>query len=331
MRSKQKSLLAVALTALIGTAALAGPAAIAEKPSLSAQIDAASAERDRLAGAVGERSATIAGLDSRARAAGAKAMQLAAEVRTVAARSDALREDLDAAEDQLDRVRDRLGRAVAVLADRLVEIYKGGSRDQLSVILGAEDFNDLEARAEFLEALNDEDSRVTDRVTDLRDQVAERYDEIAAVKETIDDEARRLDSARAGMVAAERDARERADELSDLLEGDQAELAAVRDRVAELEAEQAAEQAEQAEQAPAGGSYEGGPYSIPTYIVMCESGGNYRAYNPSSGAGGAYQIIPSTWAAYGGRGRAHTASKAEQDRIAALIWADVGASAWSCA
>ena len=79
------------------------------------------------------------------------------------------------------------------------------------------------------------------------------------------------------------------------------------------------------------GAYLGGPYSIPTYIVMCESGGNYRALNPSSGAGGAYQIIPSTWRAYGGSGLPHQASKAEQDRIAAMIWADVGAGAWSCA
>ena len=35
---------------------------------------------------------------------------------------------------------------------------------------------------------------------------------------------------------------------------------------------------------------------------MCESGGNYGAVNPSSGAGGAYQILPSTWALYGGQG-----------------------------
>ena len=80
------------------------------------------------------------------------------------------------------------------------------------------------------------------------------------------------------------------------------------------------------------GAYLGGPYAIPTYIVMCESGGNYRALNESSMACGAYQIIPSTWAAYGGSGQyAHLASKAEQDRIAGLIWEDVGASAWSCA
>ena len=50
---------------------------------------------------------------------------------------------------------------------------------------------------------------------------------------------------------------------------------------------------------------------------MCESGGNYHALNASSGAGGAYQILPSTWRAYGGRARRRTRPRHEQDRIAA--------------
>jgi muramidase (phage lysozyme) len=64
---------------------------------------------------------------------------------------------------------------------------------------------------------------------------------------------------------------------------------------------------------------------------MCESGGNYSAINPSSGAGGAYQILPSTWALYGGKGTPQGASKEEQDRIAGEIWAASGGSAWVCA
>ena len=79
------------------------------------------------------------------------------------------------------------------------------------------------------------------------------------------------------------------------------------------------------------GRWLGGPYSIPAYIVMCESGGDYGALNPSSGAGGAYQIIPSTWDALRRRGRPAGAPKAEQDRIAAEIWADSGGGAWVCA
>jgi Transglycosylase-like domain len=74
-----------------------------------------------------------------------------------------------------------------------------------------------------------------------------------------------------------------------------------------------------------------GPWAIPWQIVACESGGNYRALNASSGAGGAYQILPSTWSAYGGKGLPQLAPPAEQDRIAAEIWADSGPSAWVCA
>jgi peptidoglycan hydrolase-like protein with peptidoglycan-binding domain len=82
--------------------------------------------------------------------------------------------------------------------------------------------------------------------------------------------------------------------------------------------------------APATASPSGGGYSIPSDIVQCESGGNYSAVNPSTGAGGAYQILPSTWQAYGGQGLPQDASPAEQDRIASEIYASQGASAWSC-
>lgn len=79
-------------------------------------------------------------------------------------------------------------------------------------------------------------------------------------------------------------------------------------------------------------SYSGG-YSIPSYIVQCESGGNWSAVNPTSGAGGAYQVMPQSWAAYGGlkyAPDAQDATPAEQSIIAARIYADVGPSAWTC-
>jgi hypothetical protein len=96
-------------------------------------------------------------------------------------------------------------------------------------------------------------------------------------------------------------------------------------RAAEARAVSAAEAEEEV------GRWLGGPYSIPAYIVMCESGGDYSALNPSSGAGGAYQVLPSTWELYGGQGEPQNAPKAEQDRIAGEIWADSGGGAWVCA
>lgn len=76
--------------------------------------------------------------------------------------------------------------------------------------------------------------------------------------------------------------------------------------------------------------------AIPCYIMFCESGGSYTARNSTSTAGGRYQILDSTWYAYGGRSYASSypaavAPPTEQDRIASAIYADVGSSAWACA
>jgi hypothetical protein len=77
-------------------------------------------------------------------------------------------------------------------------------------------------------------------------------------------------------------------------------------------------------------TYASDGYSIPSSIVQCESGGDWGAVNSSSGAAGAYQILPSTWAAYGGTGSPEDASPAEQSAIAARIYATQGPSAWTC-
>lgn len=81
---------------------------------------------------------------------------------------------------------------------------------------------------------------------------------------------------------------------------------------------------------------------IPSYIVACESGGNYHALNPTTQAGGKYQILPSTWSAYlsrlrhyivrlaGGNAGPQNSSHLLQDKIALMIWKDSGSSQWSC-
>lgn len=68
-----------------------------------------------------------------------------------------------------------------------------------------------------------------------------------------------------------------------------------------------------------------GGYAIPSYIVECESGGDYGASNPS-GAYGAYQIMPGTASAYG----CDLSTPAGQDSCAAEIYAAEGSSPWVC-
>lgn len=317
--------------ALLATAALWGPVAAAD-PELENRIDSARSDAEGLEQRIVVQTAEVAELSERARQAGAREMQLQAQIERITVRSNQLASQLAALEKKLAEVQARLKRAIAVLSERLVAIYKGSEPDYLTVVLEADGFDDLASRTELIEALRDADQRLAERVRALRDEVEAHRDQIAALKAQIDEQARRLDAARAEALAARAEAESRVAELERARAAQQASLKQVQGNIAGLEEQLAKQQAEQAEQQAAGApAFEGGPYAIPTYIVMCESGGNYSALNPSSGAGGAYQILPSTWRAYGGSGLPHQASKAEQDRIAGLIWADVGPSAWSCA
>jgi soluble lytic murein transglycosylase-like protein len=64
-------------------------------------------------------------------------------------------------------------------------------------------------------------------------------------------------------------------------------------------------------------------------VIAAESGGNASAVNPSSGAGGLYQFLPSTWAALGHSGLPQNASVAEQNQAYQQEYAQSGGAAWS--
>ncbi len=68
-------------------------------------------------------------------------------------------------------------------------------------------------------------------------------------------------------------------------------------------------------------------------IRRCESGGNYKAVNGSSGASGAYQFLRSSWAAYGHNTRFGTstgaaATPAQQDQAAVITYQRSGTRPW---
>jgi LysM repeat protein len=62
-------------------------------------------------------------------------------------------------------------------------------------------------------------------------------------------------------------------------------------------------------------------------LAQCESGGNW-AINTGNGYSGGLQFAPGTWRAHGGSGSAHTASRAEQIRVAERVLASQGWGAW---
>ncbi len=62
-------------------------------------------------------------------------------------------------------------------------------------------------------------------------------------------------------------------------------------------------------------------------IAACESGGN-PSTNTGNGFYGKYQFTQSTWQSVGGTGNPAAASEAEQDKRAAMLYAQAGSSPW---
>jgi septal ring factor EnvC (AmiA/AmiB activator) len=231
----------------------------------------------------------------------------------------------------------RLRRSRRALAERLVAIYESGATDTASFILGAGDYQEFVTRSDYLRAISEADSALADRVEQVRNTVHREVGTVAELRSRAIAYDERLAAARSEIASVREAAEASASRLAGIAASRQASLASLKSDISrwvtEIQAARAAEAraATLAEAEEEVGRWLGGPYAIPTYIVMCESGGNYSALNPSSGAGGAYQILPSTWELYGGKGAPHEASKEEQDRIAAEIWADSGGGAWVCA
>ena len=92
--------------------------------------------------------------------------------------------------------------------------------------------------------------------------------------------------------------------------------------------QQASTPAQQQQPVYSGGG--GGGGCVPDYIVQRESGGDYKAENPTSTASGKYQFLDGTWGGYGGYQHASDAPPAVQDARACEVWDNGnGSSHWA--
>ena len=327
----RRSVLAGTIVPALLCAAFSAPAQ-GSVDDLESEAAAAKARIEKVSESLGAGRAELDSAQEKASAAAARADEMNGLIATGAEKSATLEEKVAGSQAELDRSRLRLKRAERLLADRLVAMYMTGSPDMTDLIIGASDFSDLTTGNEYLEAVQDADTRLAGRVRSVRNDFVDKTEHLTLLKARVDKHNAELAAAQAGIEAARAAAESTAVQLASVNDSREGEITELKSDISglqkKIEKEQAATPVEAEEQAD---EYLGGPYSIPTYIVMCESGGNYRALNPSSGAGGAYQILPSTWRAYGGHGLPNEASKAEQDRIAAIIWREDGPGAWSCA
>ena len=329
-----------ALFVLACGVALAVPVARADGATvggLEGKIANAEERADGLNAEVADSVVELAEARKDASIAAARETELASTLAQGRERSTRLAERLDQAEAELAATEARLGRAQKALAERLVAIYKSGSVSGITVLLDSTGYEDLTTRAELLGRVQAADRALAERVRSLRAEISDQVTEVEQAKARSDALNAEVEAAQSEMAAAAAAAEARAAAAAEARATQKAtlteldgQLADWSEQVQELEEipEEEAEE-EVVEEVAEPDAFDS--WAIPEAIVMCESGGNFSSLNPSSGAGGAYQILPSTWRLYGGEGLPNEASPAEQHRIAAMIWADSGPSAWVCA
>ena len=326
--------LARALPALAATALFALPVASSGAQSveeLNSRIAAAQSQADSLGAEIEAKAAQAAA----AREQAAAAAQREAELSAVLVRGEQREAELEIrvreTETRLAKTRARLHRALDALSARLVAIYKGAPPDEIEVLLSARGFDDLANRAELIGRIEDADATLAARVRVLRDQVAIQLEQTRQARAQAIAFNERVAAARDQIASVRANAEAQAAQLDLARQQEAAALEGLRSDVSAWEAQVQEAQQVSAQQAQQTVSSWFGDWAIPQAVVMCESGGNFGAVNPSSGAGGAYQILPSTWQLYGGSGAPQQASPSQQSQIASQIWADSGPSAWVCA
>ena len=320
----------VALFSLL--ALLATPVYATDIGALQSHLDGARERAGALASELEAKQSQMLGAQRQAAAAAAREEQLSGMLAVGERRSAELGVKVDAAQRALATEKARLRRDLLALSRRLIAIYKSGMPDTADLVLGSEGFDDLLIRADYLRIIEDSDSDLAARVRQVRDAVKFQLGVVESLKARQDSYNARLAGARAQISAVRARAESEASQLAAARASRAATLNELQSNIDGWVGE--IEQAQQVSAAQAQqtvGKWLGGPYSIPSSIVICESGGNYGAVNGSSGAGGAYQILPSTWGLYGGKGAPQQGSKQQQDQIAAQIWADSGPGAWVCA
>jgi septal ring factor EnvC (AmiA/AmiB activator) len=324
---------------------LAPGALAADRGKLESRLTAGREEASALAGELQASQAELASAETEAAEAERHEEKLSGLLAEGETREAKLSEEVDETRHDLEVEKARLRRSHAELSRRVVDIYESGVPETSDLIFGDGDYEELVTRDTYLRAINQADAALARRVGETRDEVSHEVTLVAAARRKAVAYDERVSAAREEIASVREAAAASAARLAEISGAREASLSELKgdieswvSDIKKIRAEEARErrEAEESEEEATASAEEevgrwlGGPFTIPTYIVMCESGGNYSAINPSSGAGGAYQILPSTWELYGGEGEPQNAPKAEQDRIAAEIWADSGSSAWVC-
>lgn len=315
--------------ALCGGVAL--PTSAQDPGALRQERDRVRAQEQRLTADVGRLDAIAAKVQQQLATLERRRAEVQADLDRDRAELAEVQEDLRAERARLARLRERLAEARAMLADRLLTRYKASDVDVLSVVLNASSFSDLLERADFLRRIQQNDEEILVTVRDARADAAAETKRLAAAEDRQREIVAAVTARRNAVASMAQGVAARRETLMRIRAARAAALAATRRDRRNVEKRLREAEAAMARAATASSIPKDG-WAIPWEIVQCESGGQNLPPN-SAGASGYYQFMPETWRGLGGKGpHAYLRPKAEQDALAAKLWAGGrGAHNWVCA
>jgi murein DD-endopeptidase MepM/ murein hydrolase activator NlpD len=182
-----------ALLAAVAALVVLLAASVASADDLESKLDAKEAKLSKVRERSGVLTTTISHYGERIDRLTGEVATLRNQEAAVEVRLDAKQAELDHAEAQLGvakkrlvEMRAHLKRALVSLRERLVAIYETGTPDVLSVIVGADGYDDLVDRTEYLNRIRGNDEAIVGRVRELRDQVKRTVARLRTVKNRIE-------------------------------------------------------------------------------------------------------------------------------------------------
>jgi murein DD-endopeptidase MepM/ murein hydrolase activator NlpD len=136
--------------------------------------------------------------------------------------------NLEKARDHLARLKVYLGRAQTLLAKRLVQMYKDGEPDALTVVLEAKGFTDLLEQTQFLDRITNQDKQIITRVRVLKTATTRQTNELGVLQKRQAAAAKAIEARRNEVVAVKGKLISSRTDLQGARDGRQAILSRVR-------------------------------------------------------------------------------------------------------
>jgi murein DD-endopeptidase MepM/ murein hydrolase activator NlpD len=139
---------------------------------VKAKIQAKKAKEGVLTSTISTFNHKIQGLQGEIRGLQERQNRIQASLNETRAELFATQNKLEKAKDRLARLKLYLGRAQKVLGHRLVQMYKDGEPDVLTVVLDSNGFADMLERTQFLDRITNQDNQIITRVRLLKAETA---------------------------------------------------------------------------------------------------------------------------------------------------------------